>query len=1409
MHFKFLLFFCDFVVTEEEITLGIFNDPQSRDRCLCYYRDLVGIETALDEKTTGTYIDKVPPHFGLNVEAQHLLKSLKEEKIPERLASENIHKFTVPWVKGGIDPSHSIHSSYLKMFSDQVKLDVLTLIGRAHKTQNKTQDSNKLYEEVSHHASFCKNRCELFRGREECLARIRSLILVGNGRPVVVYGKSGSGKTSLMAKIAQQVHSWIGKSCVMVLRFLGTSPLSSGIHETLSSLCQQLCTIYAITGPDILLMEFSEIVQYFNSLLQDVLPQKVESDLVIILDSVDQLNASNGAHRMAWLLKSLPPKIHIIVSTLSEGYDCLFALKSSIPLQECFIEVSDLPNSTGSEILETWFHNANRTITSTQKSLILDVFSMNPKPLFLRLLFHKAMSWFSYTSTASLDLPRSSSEALNELFDDLEETHGELFLQRAFFYFTASRNGLSDSEIEDVLSLDNEVLSDIYQYWDPPIEGMIRIPQLLWRRVLYEISEFVVRRQADGKTVLGWYHRQFLETAQKRYLEKCYYKLCFAVLTNYFAGNKEKQDTTITLAHRGRTYVNAKRNVALQPLKFSESVYNFRKLSELPYCLAMSGELERLKSDILCNFSWLSTKLNATSFVEIIKDFYVSPSISADPELSLVKEALTLSSHRLKTETLSLAGQLIGRLGGYVESHNPAVLSLLRQAHSWIANCSKCLLTPLNSCLIGPGSPLKTSLNAHPQLIESVAADSSVLVSVSKCNGGALFNMWDIKSVEDVDILHSCKILGASKPLLAVANADSLVAGTCGTSLKVWSAISLEELYTYSSSSVMSSLCFSSSSNLLAAGTETGDLILANMEKSPVETPTVITQVATGSINNMLFAVEDKIVLLGTSEGHLASYSVRSSSLLWYSVLPPQDRKSILCMSTHYNEKYNIHYVITGSEDSNITIRMSRTGHLRNTLKGHRKAIKCITVTTTPSTVLVISGSLDSTIRIWNFFSGTCQQILKGHQDGVWCIATFGAWIVTGSKDDFLKVWNLETGKCLSTFEGHSSWVSSVCVLRDKDIIVSGSNDKSLKLWTLTTNTQYKVSHRHANQPECIATTKGGELIVSGAPDSIKVWDTKSGKCVQTLKDPACCLCASPHNPSLMIAGSKSGEILLLDLLQKGVVHRFSGHGYTPVNCLVISHTLNRLFAACSNGVVYSWNLSTLVLMNSYSDDHQSASLKSLVLSQDGCLLATGSIIGTIRLINLQQTPESRVVLEGHTRAVSCLTIAADASFLASGSDDYTLRLWSLNDYSCISVFTYFDSVKCVSVLSNRTVIAGAHCGKEQLKAWDVQSKECIGLYEGHTHAVMCLVTAFNEQIIITGSRDGTVKVWETISAELMASFDLQSQVKYLCIVETGPLEGIVGATTKSGPVAVLQLHLPNVKFNTQQVEKTQLLQPF
>lgn len=46
---------------------------------------------------------------------------------------------------------------------------------------------------------------------------------------------------------------------------------------------------------------------------------------------------------------------------------------------------------------------------------------------------------------------------INALFERMERYHGRVFTSHALSYLTASKSGLSDVEMEDVLSLDDEV----------------------------------------------------------------------------------------------------------------------------------------------------------------------------------------------------------------------------------------------------------------------------------------------------------------------------------------------------------------------------------------------------------------------------------------------------------------------------------------------------------------------------------------------------------------------------------------------------------------------------------------------------------------------------------------------------------------------------------------------------------------------------------------------------------------------------------------------------------------------------------------------------------------------------------------------------------------------------------------
>ena len=59
------------------------------------------------------------------------------------------------------------------------------------------------------------------------------------------------------------------------------------------------------------------------------------------------------------------------------------------------------------------------------------------------------------------------SGLIDMLFQRLETEYGNVFVHHALGYIIASKNGLSVSELEDILSCDDDVL-EIFSYWTPP-----------------------------------------------------------------------------------------------------------------------------------------------------------------------------------------------------------------------------------------------------------------------------------------------------------------------------------------------------------------------------------------------------------------------------------------------------------------------------------------------------------------------------------------------------------------------------------------------------------------------------------------------------------------------------------------------------------------------------------------------------------------------------------------------------------------------------------------------------------------------------------------------------------------------------------------------------------------------------
>jgi hypothetical protein len=247
----------------------------------------------------------------------------------------------------------------------------------------------------------------------------------------------------------------------------------------------------------------------------------------------------------------------------------------------------------GAELLDRWLEGAGRRLQPAQRAEVLGRFTADGLPLYLKLAFEEARLWHSYSDPQQTVLQGSIPALISEnLFARLAEpaSHGQLLVSHALGYLAASRYGLSEDELLDVLSADDEVKRDFLRR-SPRSPKVDRLPVVVWSRLYFDLEPYLSEHGADGTTLLAFYHGQLREAASRQYLADDAGPKRHAALADYF---RHKSDP----AH-DRTWTGG----------------CARGLSELPYHLAGADDLDELYQT-LTDFPFLEHKAAEVGVVE-------------------------------------------------------------------------------------------------------------------------------------------------------------------------------------------------------------------------------------------------------------------------------------------------------------------------------------------------------------------------------------------------------------------------------------------------------------------------------------------------------------------------------------------------------------------------------------------------------------------------------------------------------------------------------------------------------------------------------------------------------------------------------------------------------------------------
>ncbi len=287
----------------------------------------------------------------------------------------------------------------------------------------------------------------------------------------------------------------------------------------------------------------------------------------------------------------------------------------------------------------------------------------------------------------------------------------------------------------------------------------------------------------------------FFSVAVKRYLYDPKFKLYIhSQIADYFIGvwangPKPFQYTPdqMRMFRLRSPHGEADRNVPEQPEIYFNQVdhseqYNGRKLSELPFHLVRSKRVDELFKLVLFRYKFLYAKLCCNPLNNVIADFEdFLEHFKYHKEVTLIADALRLSSSILSISATNLVPQLVGRLLPYyfINSKKFAnVKRLIEECESDGLNNSA--LVPAFNCFMVPGGPLKFSLEGHPFAIYGMylMAEGSQLLSVSN-----RFMVFDLNSGDLVrvinpgieGIMQALSVSPDTKYCVSYSNTDSII----------------------------------------------------------------------------------------------------------------------------------------------------------------------------------------------------------------------------------------------------------------------------------------------------------------------------------------------------------------------------------------------------------------------------------------------------------------------------------------------------------------------------------------------------------------------------------------------------------------------------------------------------------